>query len=69
MSSPKETYEISQGQDTAGVLAFSFVLPYAVPLSTEPVHIHVGQEYLRIRGVESADHDLSWMLNEFTCFL
>ncbi|KQU50251.1 hypothetical protein ASG84_26160 [Rhodococcus sp. Leaf278] len=64
-----EFTDVPQGQEPAGVIAYSFVLPYAVPLSTEPVQIYVGHEYLRIRGVDSSERDHSWMQDAFTCFL
>lgn len=51
------------------MVAYSFTLPYSVPLGSEPVLIHVGDEYLRIRGVEPAEFDDSWMLTSFTCVL
>lgn len=53
----------------AGMVAFAFVLPHTVPLSTDPVPIHVEMEYLRKRGVDPAAFDHAWMYESFTCVL
>ncbi len=45
----------------AGWVAYSFALPYLVPLGAEPVLIHVDDEYLRKRGVEPQGFDDAWM--------
>ncbi len=44
-----------------GWVAYSFALPYLVPLGAEPVLIHVDDEYLRKRGVEPQGFDDAWM--------
>src|SRR4051794_8820369 len=50
-----------------GVVAFSFVLPYLVPLEPQTIPIGIDDDYLRIRGVESAEFDDAWMQLPFSC--
>ncbi|MFW0873005.1 hypothetical protein [Rhodococcoides corynebacterioides] len=50
-----------------GVVAFSFVLPFRLPLEPQTVRIGVDDEYLRIRGVTPADFDRSWMQLPLPC--
>jgi hypothetical protein len=50
-----------------GVVAFSFVLPYLLPLEPQAVPIGVDDDYLRIRGVAPAEFDDAWMQMPFSC--
>ncbi|CPR69980.1 hypothetical protein [Mycobacteroides abscessus] len=50
-----------------GVVAFSFVLPYLIPLEPQAVPISVDDDYLRVRGVASAEFDDAWMQMPFSC--
>ena len=50
-----------------GVVAFSFVLPFLLPLEPQAIPIGVDDEYLRIRGVAPAEFDRSWMQMPCSC--
>lgn len=50
-----------------GVVAFSFTLPYVLPIESGAVPIEVDGEYLRVRGARSEDFDATWMDAPFTC--
>ncbi|MCB0929945.1 MAG: hypothetical protein KDB70_19005 [Mycobacterium sp.] len=50
-----------------GAVAFSFALPYLVPLEPQAVPIVVDEEYLRIRGVSPTEVDDSWMVLPLPC--
>ncbi|MGH3726302.1 MAG: hypothetical protein ACRDUS_19525 [Mycobacterium sp.] len=50
-----------------GVVAFSFALPYVLPLDSGVVPIGVDDEYLQIRGASPSDFDDAWMNTPFIC--
>ncbi|BBX43920.1 hypothetical protein [Mycobacterium simiae] len=50
-----------------GVVAFSFVLPFLLPLEPQSVPIRVDDDYLRIRGVAPAEFDDAWMQMPLSC--
>ncbi|WP_231965647.1 hypothetical protein [Mycobacterium sp. E802] len=50
-----------------GVVAFSFVLPYLLPLEPQAVPIGVDDYYLRVRGVTPAEFDDAWTQMPFSC--
>jgi hypothetical protein len=50
-----------------GVVAFSFALPYVLPLESGVVPVGVDDEYLRIRGASPDDFDDAWMNTPFIC--
>src|SRR5690349_5940718 len=52
-----------------GVVAFSFVLPFQVPLEPQAVPIGVDNDYFRIRGVEPAEFDHAWMQMPLRCLM
>jgi hypothetical protein len=52
-----------------GVVAFSFVLPFLLPLEPQAVPIGVDDDYLRIRGVAPAEFDDAWMQMPFSCLM
>lgn len=54
-------------QRFAGMVAFSFVLPYLLPLEPQAIPIGVDDEYLRIRGVAPAEFDDAWMRLPLSC--
>lgn len=49
------------------MVAFSFVLPFVLPLDPQTIPIGVDDEYLRIRGVMTADFDRLWMQLPLLC--
>lgn len=52
-----------------GVVAFSFVLPFLLPLEPRAIPIGVDDEYLRIRGVTPAEFDHAWMQMPLSCLM
>lgn len=54
---------------SAGVVAFSFVLPFLLPLDPQAIPIGVDDEYLRIRGVTPVEFDHAWMQMPLSCLM
>lgn len=50
-----------------GVVAFSFVLPFLLPLAPQAIPIGIDDEYLRIHGVTPAEFDHAWMQTPLSC--
>lgn len=50
-----------------GVLAFSFALPYKLPLATGSNPIEIDNDYLRLHGASPENFDAAWMQTPFIC--
>ncbi|MCV7346080.1 hypothetical protein [Mycolicibacterium rhodesiae] len=50
-----------------GVVAFSLLLPFLLPLEPQTIPIGVDDEYLRIRGVTPGGIDDAWMQMPLSC--